>query len=98
MIYHVTTKQQWEAALRKGCYEAPSLASEGFIHMSRQQQVAGVLQRYYQNTPDLLLLHINETKLTAELKFELAPSVNEEFPHLYGPLNLEAVAGVAEIK
>lgn len=97
MIYHVVTKLNWQKAMQgagpggQGFYEADSLALEGFIHTSKAEQVQGVLDRYYKNKTDLLLLHIDETKLTAPLKYELAPSINEEFPHIYGRLNLDAV-------
>jgi len=47
--------------------------------------------------PDLLLLHIDESKLTSPVKFELAPSINEEFPHIYGRLNLDAVTKVENL-
>ena len=91
MIYHVVTTQNWQKALQQGFYEAASLAAEGFIHASKAEQVAGVLERYYKNQVNLLLLHIDETKLIATLKYELAPSINEEFPHIFGRLNLDAV-------
>ena len=94
MIYHVVTGQNWETAKQKGFYEATSLASEGFIHASKKEQVQGVLGRYYKNQTGLLLLHINESKLISPLKFELAASINEEFPHIYGRLNLDAVVDV----
>ena len=97
MIYHVVEKSKWEAALVQGFYEAGSLAAEGFIHLSTKEQVDGVLQRYYKDQNDLLLLHIDETKLAAELKYELAPSVNELFPHLFGRLNMDAVVEVTTI-
>ena len=97
MIFHVVTPQNWQKALQQGFYEADSLAAEGFIHTSKAEQVAGVLERYYKNQVDLLLLHIDETKLTALLKYELAPSVNEEFPHIFGRLNLDAVIKVENL-
>ncbi len=97
MIYHVTSKAQWQQALAKGYYEAPSLALEGFIHLSEKEQVQGVMERYYQQQTNLVLLHIDTTKLTMPLKYEIAPSVNEAFPHLYGKLNLEAVVAIEEI-
>jgi uncharacterized protein (DUF952 family) len=97
MIYHVTTKQNWKEAVKNGAYTAPSLFTEGFIHNSTENQVEGVLQRYYAGQKDLVKLHINEIKLTAELKYELAPSVNEMFPHIFGPINLDAVEVVEEI-
>ena len=94
MIYHVTQRHAWEQALRDGSYSAASLATEGFIHTSSREQVAGVLQRYYKNATDLVLLHIDESKLSSSLKYELAPSVNEMFPHIFGPINIDAVAEV----
>ena len=82
MIYHITTLSRWKASLIKGFHEADSLTSEGFIHASDSHQLKGVLERFYQDQKDLLLLHINETKLTSVLKYEMAPSVNELFPHI----------------
>jgi uncharacterized protein (DUF952 family) len=97
MIYHVTTKENWQNAIAAGAYEAPSLHTEGFIHNSTAEQVQGVLQRYYNGQSNLVLLHIDESKLTAELKYELAPSINEEFPHIFGAINLDAVVKVETI-
>jgi uncharacterized protein (DUF952 family) len=91
MIYHITTKENWDKALVAGFYEAPSLHTEGFIHNSTAAQVQGVLDRYYAGQTNLVLLHIEETKLTVELKYELAPSVNEEFPHIFGVINVDAI-------
>jgi uncharacterized protein (DUF952 family) len=98
LIYHITTKQAWEAAQAKGYYEAPSLKTEGFIHCSKAEQVQGVLERYYSGQKDLLRLSIDPTRLTSPLKFELAPSVNEEFPHVYGAIDLGAVVDVEDVE
>ena len=97
MIYHIVTEEIWQNALQQGFYEADSLTKEGFIHTSMATQVAGVLERYYTGQSNLLLLHIDEEKLTAPLKYELAPSVNEEFPHIFGRLNLDAVTKVEKL-
>ncbi len=91
MIYIVIAQSHWNAALTQGFYESASLATEGFIHASKEEQVKGVLERHFKNQADLLLLHIDESKLTAELKYERAPAVNEEFPHIFGRLNIDAV-------
>ena len=97
MIYHVTTNENWTKALDNGYYEAPSLQTEGFIHMSKQDQVSGVLQRYYSGMKDLVLLHVDETLLKAPLKYEHSPSVQHDFPHVYGQLNLDAVVKVENL-
>jgi uncharacterized protein (DUF952 family) len=94
-IYHITTKQEWHSA--KGFVSAPSLETEGFIHCSEEQQVKGVLERYYQGRTDILKLVIDPKKLASELKYELAPSINENFPHIYGPINKDAIISVEEV-
>ena len=98
MIYHLTTASEWETAKKLGYYEATSLALEGFIHCSaNEHQVQGVLQRYFAGKTDLIKLHIDPVLLQHELKYELAPSVNEEFPHIYGSINLDAVIEVEPV-
>lgn len=97
MIYHIVAKADWELQANETEYEAASLQTEGFIHLSTKEQVAGVLERYYQNVPDLLLLEIDPNKLTHNLRYEAATN-NEHFPHLYGKLNKDAVVAVEQIK
>lgn len=94
IIYHVTTISAFEKAKLLGYYEAESLAVEGFIHCSTQGQVNGVLERYFKGQNNLVKLVIDCCKLTHTLKFELAPSVGEEFPHIYGVINLDSIIQV----
>lgn len=97
MIYHVTTPDAWRNAIEEGAYSAPSLKDEGFIHCSRREQIAGVLERYYSGKSGLILLHIREEMLGDKLKFEYADSVAEEFPHVYGPIPVGAVTGTEQL-
>jgi uncharacterized protein (DUF952 family) len=90
-IYHITSMEEWKLAIMKGYYEAPSLAIEGFIHCSTESQVEGVLNRYYSGKTNLVKLEIDTTLLTHPLKYELAPSIQEEFPHVFGVINIDAV-------
>ncbi|MCK6581745.1 MAG: DUF952 domain-containing protein [Anaerolineales bacterium] len=101
MILHITSKQEWSAAQSRGEYTAPSLSAEGFIHFSTDKQAVNVANAFYRGRTDLILLVVDETKLDAELKWEApagppAENISEAdlFPHLYGPLNLNAVASV----
>lgn len=94
IIYHITTEQEWNQAHLDGFYEVPSLHSEGFIHCSTEQQVSGVLQRYFEGKTNLIKLVIDTDKLNSELKLEMSPTIKEEFPHVYGTINLDAVIGV----
>lgn len=96
MIFHITPASDWLRQADAPVYEAASLATEGFIHLSEAEQVSGVLERYYQNVPDLLLLHVDPARLTNDLNYEVATQ-DELFPHLYGPLNKSAVVRVEQL-
>ena len=105
MILHITSKQDWSAAQASGAYTAPSLATEGFIHFSTDKQAVNVANAFYRGRTDLVLLVVDESKLKPELKWEAPagpPAENisqaDLFPHLYGPLNLDADASVLELQ
>ena len=102
MIYHIATSADWERALADGEYTRSSvdktLAEEGFIHASQASQVARTANKFYREVPgDLVLLVIDERRLRAEVRYEDVPGAGGEdgaelpFPHVYGPLNTDAV-------
>jgi uncharacterized protein (DUF952 family) len=97
-VYHITTPTQWAEALAAGEYRADTLATEGFMHCSTLDQVEGVLARYYAQAPQLVRLKIDREKVIPPLVFELAGSIDEVFPHIHGPLNLDAVVAVETIR
>ena len=97
IIYHVTTAAEWNAAKQVGAYESPSLKAEGFIHCSQENQVAGVLERYFSGKTELVKLVIDTDKLTSRFVFEWSPSTADTFPHVYGPINVDAVVDVVEL-
>ncbi|MDB5035352.1 MAG: hypothetical protein JWQ98_2593 [Chlorobi bacterium] len=92
MIYHITLIPDWEAARGGDEYTAASLGTEGFIHCSEREQVERSLNRFYHDRPIVLLLGIDPALLANELKYEAAHG--EIFPHIYGPLNINAVRTV----
>ncbi len=97
LIYHITTREAWDAAEESGFYQAASLKEEGFIHCSEASQVEGVLHRYYAGKKNLVKLFLDTALITSPLKYEMAPSVNELFPHVYGRINIDAVIAVEAI-
>lgn len=96
MIYHITSLTDWEQALEVGQYTAASLNHEGFIHASNREQVTDTANLYYRGQTGLVLLEIDPSRLAAELRYEQGTGHTEPqlFPHLYGPLNLDAVMQV----
>jgi uncharacterized protein (DUF952 family) len=96
MIYHITKSHDWLSQKDSDAFSAADLQREGFIHCCTKEQVPDVLERYFNGQKDLVVLHINEEKLSSPLKYE--PSTNnEEFPHVYGPINKSAVVEVRDI-
>lgn len=106
MIYHITSRSAWSQARARGEYRAESLDTEGFIHCSTEAQVIPVAENFYKGQPDLLLLVIEPERLSSDLKWEPPadgsppPGVpqGDLFPHLYGPLNLDAVVKVFDLQ
>ncbi len=106
VILHITTTDEWTQARAAGSYAPESLNNEGFIHFSLASQIIGVANNYYPGQSNLLLLCIDPRYLEATLRYEppyrrdgRKPSPTGTlslFPHLYGPLNLDAVIMVVE--
>jgi uncharacterized protein (DUF952 family) len=96
-IYHITSLSEWAAAKQAGFYTSPSLNEEGFIHCSEARQIAGVLDRYFKGKQDMVKLVIETGKLSSPIYFDWSPSIEDTFPHIYGPINLDAVEEVVPI-
>ncbi len=95
LIYHITTNENWEKYRTRPSYQTESLATEGFIHCSYENQLEGVLKRYYSGQKSVLILTIDTDKLRSKLVEE--PSTGGEiYPHLYGRLNHNAVVKIEE--
>lgn len=92
-LFHITEQTAWETAQTQGSYHAPSLTTEGFIHLSESTQVLWVANQFYRSQPDLVLLEIEPDRLSAELGYDEVPG-HGTFPQLYGPLNLDAIVPV----
>jgi uncharacterized protein (DUF952 family) len=101
-ILHITTRADWDAARAAGSYRPTSLAHEGFIHCSTPAQAVGSANKYFRGRTDLILLCIDESRVAAEVRYEPPatiggapdPRVGELFPHVCGPLELDAVVRI----
>lgn len=103
MIYHITTRVEWEKAQLEDEYKSPSLVSDGFIHCSTLRQVTDTADIFYKGQDGLVLLCIDENKLKSECRFEDPaggghhdPGVGNLFPHVYGPINISAIIKIID--
>jgi uncharacterized protein (DUF952 family) len=103
VIFHIAERDTWNLAKVHGAYAPASLATEGFIHCSTREQVEETANLFYRGRTDLVLLRIDESRLDAPFKFEMAADLARRpgaarFPHVYGALNLSAVIDARDLR
>jgi len=109
-IYHIVPESEFKAGTTGNSYTPARFEADGFVHCTAGQETSLLVAKDYYSafldtdaTEPLLLLQIDTTKLTHELKFEapapIAGGGSEHlknttlFPHIYGVVNLDAVVG-----
>jgi uncharacterized protein (DUF952 family) len=91
VIYHFITQTDLAKYLGPGELRVPSLDTEGFIHCSTLEQVLGVANFLAPYSEEMQLLQIDESKVAPEIRFEDSMGDGRLFPHIYGPLNRDAI-------
>lgn len=97
-LLHITSEQAWSRAQADGEYVPEAFAADGFVHCSERNQVVRVANMRFAGRADLLLLWIDGTKLPAPVRYENLEGGTELFPHVYGPINLDAVVAVTPFR
>ena len=98
MIFHIPSRAAWESALGAGLYDAESLATEGFIHCSTADQYIWVANQRFRGCTDLVLLHIDPTRLRSQVRYENLEGGETLFPHVYGAIPIGAVLNVIPLR
>ncbi|MBD9700857.1 DUF952 domain-containing protein [Streptomyces sp. ID01-12c] len=105
MIYHVVSLAAWNARPDQP-YAPASLAEDGFVHCSPDEATTlAVVNAFYRDASGpLRVLELDEERLGARVEFEAAdpappPGVGADvlFPHVFGPLDRDAVMRVLEV-
>lgn len=96
MLFHLTPLDAWLEHPDRP-YSTPSLALEGFIHCSADEEHALVVanSRFRSARVPLMVLLIDEAVLDAPVRWEEAKD-GGTYPHVYGPVNRAAVVGMLE--
>ncbi|MFM8847606.1 MAG: DUF952 domain-containing protein [Actinomycetota bacterium] len=99
MIFHLAVRADWESAKRAGSYpwstRGITVEREGYTHCSFEHQWRGVRERFYGDlrADQLVLLEIDESLLTSPVVVERLGDAPDEFPHVYGTIDIDAVVG-----
>ena len=83
-VYKVFTDSEWKLFQNTGKFggSADDLR-DGFIHLSTEKQLAGVIERFFSGIHPLYIAEFSASDLHEGLKWEASAS-NEVYPHLYG--------------
>lgn len=105
-IYHLVPVSELRAGIAEVWYTPPRFAIDGFVHCAETPiTTVAVANDYFAGLDEpLVVLEINPLRLSAPLKFEApAPlpggtahlATASLFPHVYGPIDLEAIQSAA---
>ncbi|TIP26106.1 MAG: DUF952 domain-containing protein [Mesorhizobium sp.] len=94
LIYKIVPERLWREAERNGRFSgAPIDVADGFIHFSTAGQARETAAKHFAGQTGLLLVAVDGAELGDALKYEVSRG-GALFPHLYGPLDLNAVVWV----
>jgi uncharacterized protein (DUF952 family) len=96
-IFHIVFKDNWQAARAESEYLGDTLSTEGFIHCSTEEQVVRTANRVFRGRKGLVVLKINCQEVVSPIIYEDISGTGEDFPHIYGPLNVSAVDSIQEL-
>ena len=96
-IYKIVATSEWRAAEAAGVFHGAAIdLADGYIHFSTAEQARETAAKHFADQADLLLVAVDAARLGDALKWE-ASRGGALFPHLYAPLSLDAVTGVAPL-
>ena len=103
-IRHIVPAAYFRALPESAPYLPAEFDQDGFIHCTRERDVLlQIANNYYRDAPgEFLVLVIDPARVAAPVKFEPpspppppdAPLARHLFPHIYGPLDREAIVEV----
>ncbi len=96
LLARAVSAAAWEQRPDGPTWVPDDYEAEGFVHLSTHSQLQGTLDKHYAGVDDLQILWLDPAQLRAELRWEVARE-GQEFPHLYGPMDVAAVVAVTPV-
>lgn len=96
LIYLLMNNQDYQRARSSGVWDPPSRAVEGFIHASPAHQLTRVANKHYSQFEELQIVLLQTERLLSEVLWE--PASGDLYPHVYGPINMNAAVKVISVK
>ena len=93
LTFHLTPAEVWERQASSESYVPEAFATDGFIHCTDgEANLRAVANAFYQtdHRPQVVLV-IDLSRVIAPVRYEDPARI---YPHIYGPLNRDAVVAV----
>ena len=94
---HLIPAEVWSCQEHGSLYFPDAYDQDGFIHLTigstNLMEVANLF--YAQDDRDYLVLTLDKTKITSPVRFD---DESGRYPHIYGPLNVDAVIAVDPVR
>jgi release factor glutamine methyltransferase len=95
-LVHICPREEWLMAQQRNIYQDEAFYQDGFIHCSQPEQVLDVANCFYRGCSDLVLMWLDPDVLVSDIQWEYIDG--SMFPHVYGPINLEAVRSISALQ
>lgn len=90
-LYKILSYRHWKATERR-CVVATPKEDDPFIHLSTADQLSRILEKYWPDAPQYVVLKIDPSRVEGEMKFETNPGGTTRYYHLYnGCIPIQAV-------
>jgi uncharacterized protein (DUF952 family) len=98
VVYKICPREEWVRARQLGALvPSPDDMRDGYVHLSRAEQLRGTLTRHFAGRADLVLLAVRVERLPeGTLRWE-ASRGGALFPHLYDRLSVASVEQVFDL-
>lgn len=97
IAYHLSPEPVWDAQKSQASYLPEAFEQDGFIHATNGLgKLKWVANEFYTgDARPYIVLVLDVSKLTSPVRYD---DEAEEFPHIYGPLNTDAVIGCLPVE
>ena len=91
------TDEYYKKIEKENIFGKELMIDEGFIHASTEKQFPLIIPRLVNKGGGFMVLFIDTEKLKSEIKWEYSSSLNQDFPHIYGEINMDAVIKIEKL-
>lgn len=91
------SEEYYEKIKEKSVFGKELLVETGFIHASTVEQFPLIIPRLEKNSLNFMVIFIDTDRLLSNIQWEYSKSLNQDFPHIYGEINKDAVVKAVKL-